>query len=47
LDTIGSKKNGKGSVAAKDVPKPKAKENIRDAFMKAGAQPRVSKPTVV
>lgn len=47
LDTIGSKKNGKGSAAAKDVPKPKAKESIRDAFMKAGAQSRVSKPTVV
>ncbi|KAG9067392.1 DNA-directed DNA polymerase alpha catalytic subunit pol1 [Linnemannia hyalina] len=42
----GSKKNGKGSAPAKDVPKPKAKENIRDAFMKAGAQPRVNKPVV-
>ncbi|KAH7045436.1 DNA polymerase family B-domain-containing protein [Linnemannia elongata] len=40
----GSKKNGKGSAPAKDDPKPKAKENIRDAFMKAGAQPRVNKP---
>ncbi|KAG0267938.1 DNA-directed DNA polymerase alpha catalytic subunit pol1 [Linnemannia exigua] len=42
----GSKKNGKGTAAAKDAPKPKAKENIRDAFMKAGAQPRVNKPVV-
>ncbi|KAF9100336.1 DNA-directed DNA polymerase alpha catalytic subunit pol1 [Mortierella sp. GBA35] len=39
-----SKKKGKGGVAAKDVPKPNAKENIRDAFMKAGAQPKVHKP---
>ncbi|KAF9908957.1 DNA-directed DNA polymerase alpha catalytic subunit pol1 [Linnemannia zychae] len=42
----GSKKNGKAAAATKDVPKPKAKENIRDAFMKAGAQHRVSRPTV-
>ncbi|KAF9155077.1 DNA-directed DNA polymerase alpha catalytic subunit pol1 [Linnemannia schmuckeri] len=42
----GSKKNGKGSAAAKDVLKPKAKENIRDAFMKAGTQPRLNKPVV-
>ncbi|KAF9923095.1 DNA polymerase alpha catalytic subunit [Linnemannia zychae] len=45
MSSKGSKKNGKSVPAAKDAPKPKAKENIRDAFMKAGAQPRVHKPT--
>ncbi|KAG0199110.1 DNA-directed DNA polymerase alpha catalytic subunit pol1 [Mortierella sp. GBA30] len=47
IPSKGSKKNGKGkNVAAKDAPKPKPSENIRDAFMKAEARPKVQKSTM-
>ncbi|KAI1317643.1 DNA-directed DNA polymerase alpha catalytic subunit pol1 [Mortierella claussenii] len=42
----GSKKNGKGKGAAKDVQKPKAKENIMDAFMRAETRPKTVKPAI-
>ncbi|GJJ73079.1 DNA polymerase alpha subunit A [Entomortierella parvispora] len=40
----GSKKNGKGKATDKNAPKPKARENIMDAFMKAEARPKISRP---
>ncbi|KAI8601789.1 DNA polymerase family B-domain-containing protein [Dissophora ornata] len=46
IPTKGSKKNGKGKNAHKDAPKPKSKENIMDAFMRAESRPKAVKPSV-
>ncbi|KAF9187397.1 DNA-directed DNA polymerase alpha catalytic subunit pol1 [Haplosporangium sp. Z 767] len=45
IPSKGSKKNSKGKSVAKDVPKPKAKENIRDAFMRVESRPKVPRAT--
>ena len=47
LSFTGSKKNGKGKIVDKNAPKPKARENIMDAFMKAEARPKISRPAPV
>ncbi|KAG0300532.1 DNA-directed DNA polymerase alpha catalytic subunit pol1 [Dissophora globulifera] len=46
LPAKGSKKNSKGKSSARmDAPKPKAKENIMDAFMRAESRPKMPRPT--
>ncbi|KAF9175853.1 DNA polymerase alpha catalytic subunit [Mortierella sp. AD011] len=40
----GSKKNGKSKHTTKEVPKPSAKENIKDAFMRAEVRTKVTRP---